>query len=307
MIYIKKMVAALLALCACQAASAQALEVQHRAFSNPAAMGEEEALSVALFGQYRLYGFDGAPQRTAIQATMPFTVGRYSGRVAEMGNPNNMFAGLTAEGASVGVHRSYNAVLGYAYQLHVSAASQLAFGVALGASGESASYRSLLDGADYDPEVLRQPTSTAWKFHSQAGVEWHGERYYVSLYSPAILEYDYLLQAGYHSAVGSSSESSSSGYYESESTGRQSAWEIHGQGGMKGGELLLQAEAVFTIRGLLGIGLSWQYPSDMAALAMLSINRFKIGYAYQFLTLNPLLPQHEIVVKIRLARKGDGE
>jgi hypothetical protein len=84
-----------------------------------------------------------------------------------------------------------------------------------------------------------------------------------------------VLQADYHSAIGGSENESSSGYYGSESNEERQS--------------------------------TWQYPHDMAALATLSMSRFKIGYAYQLMTLNLLLPQHKIMVKIRMGRSGDGE
>jgi hypothetical protein len=277
----------------------QAQYCAHRQLANPAAMSEATAVDAALYGQYRLYGFDGAPREAALQVTVPFSTGTnrrsyyFSGGNASA-ESYSMFFGVGAYGASIGAYSEYNAALSYAYQVRLSQGMQLAFGVALGASVSGRSYGSMQDG---DPSLL---STSLWQLHSQAGVYLHGAEYYASVYSPAATDKAVFLQAGYSTAVGRSDEGS---YYEDASQ-KKNRWEVHAQAGWKKGEeIILQGSTLYTVNSLLGVGVSWQNPLNLAALAQLSIGGMKICYAYQITDFNVNILQHEIMLKISFSKK----
>jgi hypothetical protein len=284
--------------------SAQAQYYVHRQLTNPAAMSEATTVAAALYGQYRLYGFDGAPREMALQVTVPFSMGSSRGSYyfsgGDGGEAYSMFFGAGAYGLSAGAYSAYSAALSYAYQVRLTAQAQLAFGVALGASVSGRSYGGLQDYG-VDPSLQAAATSL-WQLCSQAGVYLHGDRYYASAYSPAIMSELLFLQAGYRAAVGRSDEG---GYY-GEAPQKKSSWEVHAQaGGKMGGEVVIQGSALYTANGLIGAGVAWQNPLNLAALAQLSIGGVKICYAYQVTDLNANILQHELMLKFSFAGKQE--
>ncbi|GHT66910.1 hypothetical protein FACS189452_03640 [Bacteroidia bacterium] len=188
--------------------------------------------------------------------------------------------------------------LSYAYQLLLSA-SALSFGVSAGAKMMAQNYHSLTN--DYDEiDPLGNDNATQYAFTAQTGIYWHNSKFYASLYSPAILDKDIFLQSGYNVAFGTDDDNN----YESPA--KKNQWEIHAQAGRLGtGEWMVQGATIFTLKGLLGIGTVWQYPTTLAALATLNIGNVKIGYAYQLYNLNEYLVQHEITIKIGFAKKKE--
>ena len=83
---------------------------------------------------------------------------------------------------------------------------------------------------------------------------------------------------------------------------------MHAQGGRLGtGGWQAQGAAVFTLKGLLGVGFAWQSPLNFAALASINIGGIQIGYSYGIYGLNENLLQHEISVKIRFASQKEME
>ncbi|MDR1226262.1 MAG: type IX secretion system membrane protein PorP/SprF [Prevotellaceae bacterium] len=284
--------------------NAQTQYYAHRQLTNPAAMSEAAAVEAALYGQYRLYGFDGAPKEMALQVTAPFSIGagaerssRYFADGSSDREYRNMFFGFGAYGANVGAYSEYSALLSYAYQVRLSRSVQLAFGVALGASVSGRRYGATNEDA-VDPTLV---SSSLWQFHSQAGAYLHGDKYYVSVYSPAAVDKAVFLQAGYSAAVGRSSDEG--GYYD-EARQKKSTWEVHAQAGwQKDGKLSLQGSTLYTINNLLGVGVAWQNPLNLAALAQLQIGGVKICYAYQITDLNVNVLQHEVMLKITFAKK----
>ncbi|MDR1342469.1 MAG: type IX secretion system membrane protein PorP/SprF, partial [Prevotellaceae bacterium] len=267
--------------------SAQTQYYAHRQLTNPAAMSEAATVEAALYGQYRLYGFDGAPKEVALQVTAPFSTAASEKRSYYFADGSSereyrsMFLGFGAYGANVGAYSEYSALLSYAYQVYLSRSVQLAFGVALGASVSGRRYGAA-DGDAVDPTLV---SSSLWQFHSQAGIYLHGgDKYYVSVYSPMVMDKAIFLQAGYSAAVGRSSDEG--GYYD-EARQKKSTWEVHAQAGwQKDGKLSLQGSTLYTINSLLGVGVAWQNPLNLAALAQLQIGGVKICYAYQITDLN---------------------
>ena len=290
------------------AAVAQSAQTQyhvHRQLANPSAMAEGTRVEAALYGQYRLYGFDGAPKEAALQVTVPFSSSSSAGAYYFSGRNSaefySMFFGIGACGVSAGAYSEYSAALSYAYQIRLSQSSQLAFGVALGAIASGTSYGSLQDGGSADPSLVS--SGTLWQFHSQTGVYLHGEKYYVSAYSPSVLSKSIFLQSGYSTAVGGSDDG---GYY-GDALQKKNRWEVHAQAGwqgaVQGAKIALQGSTVYTINSLLGVGVSWQNPLNLAALAQLNIGGTKICYAYQIANLNVNILQHEIVLKMSFYKK----
>jgi hypothetical protein len=273
-------------------------------------MSEATVVDVALYGQYRLYGFDGAPKEAALQVTIPFSSGEsgnsssryFSAGYDSYGNSSSpsMFLGVSMYGVSIGAYSEYNAALSYAYRVRLTTSTHLSFGVALGADVSGRNYDNLRgSGYDVDP-TLQQASSSLWQFHSQAGMYLFGNRYYVSVYSPAIMNKLVFLQAGYSIAAGRSDESN---YYDDASQ-KKNTWEVHAQAGRtKNGEIMLQGSTLYTINNLLGVGIAWQNPLNLAALAQLQIGGMKICYAYQIADFNTNILQHEIILKIIFAKK----
>lgn len=274
----------------------------HRQLTNPAAMSEATTVDAALYGQYRLYGFEGAPKEAAVQVTSPLSSSSNE-RVAYFSNRSqnatfySMFLGFGAYGTSVGAYSEYSALLSYAYQVRLSQSAQLAFGVALGASVSGRSY-SGVQGYDADPSL--SPSGNLWQFHSQAGAYLHGSEYYVSVYSPTVMGRQVFLQAGYSVSVGGSDEG---GYYE-DALQKKNRWEVHAQAGWgKDGKMALQGSTLYTINSLLGVGVAWQDPLSLAGLAQLQIGGTKICYAYQVTSFNANILQHEIMLKFVFSKK----
>ncbi|MDR3366696.1 MAG: type IX secretion system membrane protein PorP/SprF [Prevotellaceae bacterium] len=278
----------------------------HRQLTNPAAMSDATAVDAALYGQYRLYGFEGAPKEATLQVTVPFSTSSgshnpyyFSGRnSAESDAGYSMFFGVGAYGTSIGAYSEYSALLSYAYQIRLSQSTRLGFGVALGATESGRRYDNM-PGYDADPSLASR-SSSAWQFHAQAGMYLHGDSYYVSAYSPAMMNKQVFLQAGYSVGVGRSDEG---GYYEDASQ-KKNRWEVHAQAGwVKGEKMLLQGSTLYTINSLLGVGVAWQNPLNLAALAQLQIGGMKICYAYQIADFNTNILQHEIILKFIFSKK----
>lgn len=276
----------------------------HRQLANPAAMSEATTVEAALYGQYCLYGFEGAPKDAALQVTVPRATSsrnNYYFAGSSAAEDYKMFFGLVAYGASIGAYSEYNAALSYAYQVRLSQRMQLAFGVAMGASVSGRGYGSMPESAD-DPSLL---SSNLWQLHAQAGVYLHGEKYYMSVYSPTAVNKSVFLQSGYSTAVGGSADG---GYY-GDASQKKNRWEVHAQAGYaqagrgKSEKMTVQGSTVYTVNGLLGVGVAWQNPLNLAALAQLNIGGVKISYAYQITDLNVNILQHEIILKISFSKK----
>jgi type IX secretion system PorP/SprF family membrane protein len=297
--------------------SAQTQYFAHRQWDNPSAMGEEVRTSVAVLGQYRLYGFEGAPMTAAMQVTIPFNVGnamsaRSTGSYYNDGaysrsgtystdddERKNMFVGVALQGVKQGAYRGYNAMLSYAYQIGLSA-SALAFGLSVGAKMDVKNYNSLVNDYDPDPQTNLAGTMT-YAFATQAGIYWHNAKTYVSLYLPAITDGDVFFETGYRTTFGASDDAA----YDSPT--KKSEWAIHARAGYRVPEAkwTMQGSTLFTFKGLLGIGVAVETPLNVAALATLNIGKIRIGYAYQLYNLNEHLVQHEITIKMGFAKRRE--
>jgi len=291
----------------------------HRQWTNPAAMGTAINTTAAFAGQYRLYGFDNAPMTGALQITVPFgggddggsgarSIGSYysDGQYSKSGSyysedeggAQPMAWGIALQAGRVGVQQRYKALGAYSYQLMLGS-SNLSFGLALGAEANNNTLSSLNDEYNVDP-LQYSGQKTTWDFIAQAGIYWYNSIFYASLYSPSATAGDVFLQGGCNIALGSGDAD------DYGSSAKKNNWELHLQAGRIGtGEYRIQAATVFTLKNMLGIGIAWERPMNMAALVTLSIGNIQLGYSYSMLGLNEYILQHEITVRIRFAGKKE--
>jgi hypothetical protein len=240
--------------------------------------------------------------------------GKYSRTGSYADNDNslkNMFIGVSAQGQYIGAYRGYGAMLQYAYQIFLPA-SALSLGVAGGAKMDTKDYQSLT--SEYEPDPIAV-TETKYSFESQAGIYWHGAKGYFSLYSPAIMNTNVYLQTGYTVAFDNNDDDNAYQGDEDASPAKKSRWEIHAQAGWIGDnganntghteKWVAQGATIVTLKGLLGIGVAWQYPKNIAGVATLNFGKINIGYAYQWDGLNPNLVQHEITIRVKFAKKKE--
>jgi hypothetical protein len=273
--------------------------MHHKQFTNPAAMGAEDAFNFATYTQLRLYGFDSAPVQTALQVTVPFStnINKYS--LSEV--RKNMYIGFTTFISSIGVKSNYDFLASYGYKVSFLN-TYLTFSIALGVDVNNTNYQKLLQDYDHDPVLTTLRTSTKYKLQGQAGGYLQGNKYYFSLYSSSIVENrNIYLQAGFFSTVGKSDDDG----YSMTNADRKSLFEINGQLGYANNAIILQANTMFTLNNLVGMGVVWEYPLKMAGMASFNLGLIKISYAYHIDNLDRNLPTHEIFLKIKVKPKTD--
>jgi type IX secretion system PorP/SprF family membrane protein len=277
----------------------------HKQFTNPAAMGAEDAFNFATYAQSRLYGFDSAPVQAALQVTIPFAT---SATGYDFSNNKNMYIGFTAFVESIGVHLNYNILASYAYKINLNIKTNLTFALALGMDVNSINYQKLLYDYDIDPVVTTLSVPTEYKLHGQAGAYLQGNKFYAALYSSSIVSTQNIyLQAGFFTTVGKSDDDG----YSIQSTNRKSMFEINGQLGYANNRystktaLQAQVNTIFTLNNLIGVGVAWEYPLKMAGIATFNLGSIKISYCYYMGNLDKNLPTHEIFLKIKIRPKTD--
>jgi type IX secretion system PorP/SprF family membrane protein len=277
----------------------------HKQFTNPSAMGAEDAFNFATYAQSRLYGFDSAPVQAALQVTIPFATGAAG---YDFSNNKNMYIGLTAFVESIGVHLNYNLLASYAYKINLNINTNLTFALALGVDANSVNYQKLLYDYDIDPVITTLSVPTEYKLHGQAGAYLQGNKFYASLYSSSIVSTQNIyLQAGFFTTVGKSDDDG----YSIQNTNRKSMFEVNGQLGYANSrystETILQAQVntIFTLNNLIGVGVAWEYPLKMAGIATFNLGSIKVSYCYHIDNLDRDLPTHEVFLKVKIKPKSD--
>jgi type IX secretion system PorP/SprF family membrane protein len=278
----------------------------HKQFTNPAAMGAEDAFNFATYTQLRLYGFDSAPVQTALQVTVPFSTN--TGYGLSDTDAKNMYIGFTAFVKSVGIHLNYSLLGAYAYKINLTANINLTFALALGVDANSINYQKLLYDYDTDPTVAALAVPTAYKLHGQTGAYLQGNKFYISLYSSSIVsDQNAYLQAGFFTTIGHDDDG-----YSMQADGRKSMFEINGQLGYannnrnrKETTLQVQANTIFTLN-IIGVGAAWEYPLKMAGIATFNLGAIKVSYCYHMDNLDKNLPTHEVMLKVKIKPKRDG-
>jgi hypothetical protein len=273
--------------------------MHHKQFTNPAAMGAEDAFNLATYAQLRLYGFDSAPVQSALQVTVPFSTNTNKYSLSEVNK--NMYIGFTAFIKSIGISSNYDFLASYGYKINFLN-THLTFSLAMGIDVNSANYQKLLQDYDNDPVLAALHTPTKYKFHGQAGGYLQGNKYYLSLYSSSIVENrNIYLQSGFFTTVGKSNDDG----YSMQNIDRKSMFEINGQLGYANNEIILQANTIFTLNNLVGVGVAWEYPLKMAGIATFNLGLIKVSYCYHMDNLDRNLPTHEIFLKIKIKPKTD--
>lgn len=280
---------------------AQIQYMQHKQISNPSAMGADNTFSMGTFGQISLYGFDEAPIKAGLQLTIPFATNsqRYS-----LSEEKNMYIGITGLVESIGVHSSYNFLGSYAYKIRLSTTNYLTLALSMGTGIQHQNYQKL---QITEPDITLT-SFTDYNFTAAAGAYLHGEKYYISAYSSSLVtDRNCYLQAGLFFPIGRSDLDDN--YYFNENQGSQkSFFEINAQAGYSYKKNIeVQASSIFTIKGLIGLGIAWEYPKHIAALATIGFGSFKICYAYQINSFDSNIPTHEVLLKIKInPRSRDG-
>jgi type IX secretion system PorP/SprF family membrane protein len=277
--------------------------MHHKQFTNPAAMGAEDAFNFATYAQSRLYGFDSAPVQAALQVTIPFATGTAG---YDFSNDKNMYIGFTAFVESIGVHLNYNILASYAYKINLNSNTNLTFALALGVDVNSVNYQKLLHDYDTDPVVTTMSLPAEYKLHGQTGTYLQGNKFYVSLYSSSIVSNQNIyLQAGLFTTVGKSDDDG----YSIQNANRKSMFEINGQLGYTNSryntETMLQAQVntIFTMNNFIGVGAAWEYPLKVAGIATFNLGSVKISYCYYMDNLDKNLPTHEVLLRIKITPK----
>jgi hypothetical protein len=166
----------------------------------------------------------------------------------------------------------------------------------------------LLYEYDTDPVAASLVVPTAYKLHGQTGAYLQGNKFYISLYSSSIVSnQNAYLQAGFFTTIGHDDDG-----YSMQDTGRKSMFEINGQLGYANNnrnskETMLQAQAntIFTLNNLIGVGAAWEYPLKMAGIATFNLGLIKVSYCYHIDNLDKNLPTHEILLKVKVGHKRD--
>jgi hypothetical protein len=189
----------------------------------------------------------------------------------------------------------------YAYKINFIN-THLTFALALGVDVNSINYQKLLQDYDNDPVITALHTPTKYHFIGQTGVYLQGNKFYSSLYSSSIVaNQNKYIQAGFFTTIGKSNDD---GYY-TQDTDRKSMFEINGQFGYTNNELILQANTIFTLNNLIGVGVAWEYPLKIAGLATFNLGLIKVSYCYHMDNVDRQLPAHEIFLRIKIKPKND--
>jgi type IX secretion system PorP/SprF family membrane protein len=286
---------------------AQIQYMHHKQFTNPAAMGAEDAFNFATYAQLRLYGFDSSPMKTALQVTIPFSTGRHDFSDAS----KNLYIGLTAFVQSIGIHSNYNILTSYGYKINLSTNAALTFALSLGLDVNSINCQKLLYDYDADPVVSALTVPTEYKPLGQAGAYLQSNKFYFSLYSSSIVSNrNIYLQTGFFATIGGNEDEGCFGCSMQEIS-RKSMFEINAQLGYINNannyDTMIQAQAnsIFTLNNFIGVGAAWEYPLKMAGIATFNLGSIKVSYCYHLDNLDKNLPAHEIFLKIKIKPKSE--
>ncbi|MDR1897945.1 MAG: type IX secretion system membrane protein PorP/SprF [Prevotellaceae bacterium] len=281
-------------------AIAQIQYMQHKQFTNPAAMGADNTFNFATYVQLRLYGFDSAPIQTALQVTVPFATNTGNYSLADANK--NMYIGFTAFAKSMGINLNCNFLASYGYKINFPNNTHLTFALAMGVDANSINYQRLLHN-DTDPVMTALSVPTEYKLHGQTGAYLQGNKFHISVYSSSIVaNRNIYLQTGFFTTVGKSEDD---GYSYMQNADKKSTFEINGQIGYANNNLLLQANTIFTLNNLIGLGIAWEYPLKTAAMATFNAGSIKISYCYHLDYLDRNLPTHEVLLRIKINPKNN--
>ena len=269
---------------------------------NPAAMSESKATTVGLLGQYGLYGFDGAPQTVAMNATIPFgsdnsSSNRRGGRGAYRSYRREeavkkSYIGVSTLGNRVGVHQNVSALAGYGHKVRLGTETFLTFAFTAGAQVQSSNYAKAANEYVTDPAILQriQNNPTLTSFAWQVGAYLHGNSYYASLFTSSVpaQEYGYLIGWRSQRERGWNIDLSTLGIYHASSS-------------------KYQQDINFMLRynNGLSVGASFRSKKDVAYMGSIRLGQLRIGYAYQIFNFDSLLPTHEILLRYTIMPKAE--
>jgi type IX secretion system PorP/SprF family membrane protein len=264
---------------------------------NPSAMGESETVEVGIVGQYGLYGFDGGPKTVAMSTTIPFelkthntTSSRGGYRLQEGEESKNSFLGLTVAANQVGVHQAITAMASYAHKVKLGTETNLTLAFSAGATSRSSDYNSASSEFGYDPTLLQKAEGTPTKtsFAGQLGAMFSHKAVYLSAFSLLSKE----VNAGYHVGIRSR---------------REKGWNIDlsTMGRYEDKKYYQNFNLLMRYGKGLTLGASYRTQNDIALLGAIKISSITVGYAYQILNFDKLLPTHEVMIKYTLGNKKD--
>jgi hypothetical protein len=172
----------------------------------------------------------------------------------------------------------------------------------LGVDVNSINYQKLLQDYDNDPVITTLHSPTKYNFIGQTGIYLQGNKFYTSLYSSSIVaNQNIYFQAGFFTTIGKSNDD---GYYTQQSD-RKSMFETNGQLGYTNAGWIVQANTVFTLNNLIGVGIAWEYPLKIAGIATFNLGLIKVSYCYHMDNVDRHLPAHEVFLKIKIKPKND--
>jgi type IX secretion system PorP/SprF family membrane protein len=272
-----------------------------RSSANIASISEIQSLQVFLSGAHSFVGFEGAPKSIFLNVTSPIAKKQHTGFYSHPQNKDAQhlrnFVGATLSNETFGVHFDLHASLGYGYRFWVGERANITFGVSAGVNQFGSDY----DKISGDPLSSIRSTKTT-DFAFQFGTRIEAGKLNISAFGNENIMsgeivfgrlWDYSTQA-----------SQSNLYYDDD---KKKTW--HGQLSVmfshnkKTNTNLFRFSANAVYRDGLGLGISYQTNKDLSANVSLRFSKsLRIGYAYQLLQLNRIVPKHEIAIRYKFIR-----
>jgi len=261
---------------------------------NPAYAGAENSNS---------FSFNSRQQWSSVQDAPSTLAFSYSSA-----RENNVGLGISVVSDKVFVEQQTSANVDFSYRLQTNESTQLFLGIKAGGNFYNAD-PTKLNSYTFSPDPLKQSIS---KFNPNIGVGafLKNELFWISLSLPRLFnvkrDLDIAITAKdrVHSYLGGGVDLSMTPnlYFKPSLMLRK----------VKGLPLTTDISAIFSWQNRLDFGLSYRTSSALSLLSLVSVGKFKIGYAYEVPTVSSLsqlnLKVHELVLRIQLdGLKNDAE
>ena len=237
---------------------------------NPAYAGSADVFTVMALSRHQWVGFDGAPSTQTLLAHTPLKA-------------TNLSLGLSAITDKIGPARQTGGFIDLAYRIRTGANTRLSFGLKGGLNTYQADLASLTT-VEADPANMNISGQLMPNFGF--GLFWHGERYYLGLSAPKLLENDlgemqgnavitsrefrhYFAMAGYVMDLGHSVKFKPSLLFRL----------------VQGAPWSLDVNANFLLRDRVWLGAMYRVGNDFGLMVQYQVNdQLRIGYAFDLTT-----------------------
>lgn len=245
----------------------------HQPYLNPASISSYSDMSASLLYKKQWVGFDGSPTFQGIDFNMP---------IGE--SPSSI--GLTAFNDALGITRTTDIGLNYAYRLKVRDEGHLSFGLSGKLLLRQSDHTELRLQDEQDPSFAEDSPNAALP-DFRFGAYYFQEKYYVGLAMPNLLNGQWIQENG---GLTSATEFDPSaihyylhGGYEFE---LDPDWKFQPSTMFKfigGAPLQMDLSAQFLYEDLYGIGFGYRSKEIMNVFFNLRfMDQFRVGYAYDF-------------------------